>query len=115
MNTERQQFLTLLGRSHARLSSVEVSYLINCQPSDLSILIGARLLRPLGNPRKNAPKYFAAKRILELADDPAWLDKVTAKMQEYWQRHNHDKQNSSDEQSQESFALRPRKRLAAAA
>ncbi len=96
MNTERQQFLTLLGRSHARLSSVEVSYVINCQVSDLPILIEARLLRPLGNPRKNAPKYYAAKRILELADDPAWLDKVTAKLQEYWLVRNHHTPNSSD-------------------
>ena len=115
MNTERQQFLTLVGRIHARLSSVEVSYLINCQPSDLSILIGARLLRPLGNPRKNAPKYFAAKRILELADDPAWLDKVTAKLQEYWLVHNHDRQDRGDDHFREPVAARPRQRLGAAA
>jgi hypothetical protein len=61
---------------------------LNCQPHDVPILVGARLLKPLGNPAPNAIKFFAASEVVELAKDRAWLVKVTNAVNQHWQRQN---------------------------
>jgi hypothetical protein len=61
---------------------------LNCQTHDVPILVGARLLKPLGNPQKNGTKFFATAELLELMKDRAWLDKVTNAINQHWQRNN---------------------------
>jgi hypothetical protein len=66
---------------------------LNCQTHDVPILVGARLLKPLGNPRANGIKFFATAEMLELTKDKAWLVKVTNAVNQHWQKNNAAKKN----------------------
>ena len=59
----------------------------------MPILVGARLLKPLGNPPPNNVKFFAASELLELVEDRAWLGKVTNALNQHWQKRNAAKKN----------------------
>ena len=54
----------------------------------MPILVGARLLKPLGNPPPNSVKYFATLEVLEQAKDRTWLAKVTSALNQHWQNKN---------------------------
>jgi hypothetical protein len=88
MREDQHRFLTLLGQLPARLTSEQTAWVLNCQPHDVPILVGARLLKPLGNPPPNSVKYFAALEIIERGKDQTWLGKVTNALNQHWQRKN---------------------------
>ena len=67
--------------------------MLNCQPSDVRILLAAKLLKPLGNPPPNSVKFVATLELLELAKDRAWLAKMTNTLNQHWQKKNAAKQN----------------------
>ena len=80
--------MRVLGRLPARLTAEQAAWVINCQPSDVPILVVARLLKPLGNPQPHSVKYFAALELLEQVQDRTWLAKVTNALNQHWQRKN---------------------------
>ena len=88
MKEEQHQFLRLLGQLPARLTAEQAAWVLNCQPHDISILVTARLLKPLGNPRANGIKFFATAELLEQVKDKAWLVKVTNAVNRHWQKNN---------------------------
>jgi len=85
-----QDALALLNcrRLPARLSSTETAILLGFQEHDITALIGARLLSPLGKPVANAPKYFAAVDVLELAQNREWLSQATKALSKFWNDKN---------------------------
>jgi hypothetical protein len=93
MREDQQQFLRVLNHVPARLTAEQAAWVLNCQPSDVPILVSARLLKPLGNPPPNSVKYFAALELLELVKDRAWLAKVTNALNQHWQKKNAAKKN----------------------
>ena len=88
MKEELSQFMRLLGQPPARLTAEQVAAVLNCQPSDVRILVAVRLLKPLGNPPPNSVKFFATLELLELVKDRAWLAKVTNTLNQHWQKKN---------------------------
>jgi hypothetical protein len=88
MKEHQHHFLSLLGQLPARLTAEEAAWVLNCQPHDMPVLIVARLLKPLGNPAPNSIKFFATADILESAKDRHWLTKVTATINQHWQKKN---------------------------
>jgi hypothetical protein len=88
MREDQQQFMRVLGRLPARLTAEQAAWVINCQPSDVPILVGSRLLKPLGNPPPHSVKYFAASEVLEQVQDRTWLAKVTNALNQHWQKKN---------------------------
>jgi hypothetical protein len=88
MREDQQQFMRVLGRLPARLTAEQASWVINCQASDVPILVAARLLKPLGNPPPHSVKYFAAPELLEQVQDRTWLAKVTNALNQHWQNKN---------------------------
>ncbi len=93
MKEERFQFLTLLGQPPARLNAEQAAWVLNCQVHDISILVAARILKPLGNPSPNAIKFFATSEITELMKDRTWLVKVTNTVNQHWHQQNARKKN----------------------
>jgi hypothetical protein len=71
-----------------RLHVEEVADLLGFQAHDIPILVASKLLKPLGSPAPNAPKYFASIQILELAQDVEWLDKASKVMSKHWKMKN---------------------------
>ena len=81
----------ILGKLPARLNVEQVSWVLNCQPHDVPILVVAKLLRPLGTPALNSIKYFAAAEILELSNDRTWLARFTNAIGQHWKEKNFQK------------------------
>src|ERR1035441_8952480 len=94
LKEEQQRFLSLLGQLPARLTAEQAAWVLNCQPHDVPILVGARLLKPLGNPAANGSKFFAASELLARVKDKVWLVKVTNAVNHHWQRNNAGKKAS---------------------
>jgi hypothetical protein len=88
MRDDQQKFLQLLGRLPARLTAEQTAWVLNCQPHDVPILVATRLLKPLGNPPANGIKFFATTDLMELAQDRAWLAKMTHTISQHWQKRN---------------------------
>ena len=53
----------------ARLLAAQVAQLLNCSTEDVTILVGAGKLRPLGRPNPNAVKFFSAVELMNLLAD----------------------------------------------
>jgi len=47
MREDLNQFMRQLGQAPARLNAEQVAAVLNCQPSDVLIVVAARLLKPL--------------------------------------------------------------------
>lgn len=95
MREDQDKFLTLLGHPPARLTVEQTAWVLNCQAHDIPILVGARLLRPLGNPPPNGVKYFATADVLEAVKDRSWLAKITNTVCQHWQKKNARKKGRS--------------------
>jgi len=89
-----QERLALLNcrRLPGRLNSSETALLLGIQEHDIPVLIGARLILPLGNPASNAPKYFASVKVMAHAENPDWLGRATRALAKHWQRKNQGRQ-----------------------
>ena len=92
--------MRLLNQVPARLTAEQTAWVLNCQTSDVPILVVARLLKPLGNPPPHSVKYFAASELLEQIQDRTWLAKVTNALNQHWQRRNAAKKNHPVNSSQ---------------
>jgi hypothetical protein len=75
-------------RLPARLNSEQAALLLGFHEHDLAPLIAAGLLKPLGNPASNSPKYFPSVVVEALAQDERWLDRATRALAKYWSEKN---------------------------
>jgi hypothetical protein len=85
-----QEAIALLNcrRLPGRLTTGEAAVLLGFQEHDIAALIGGKMLRPLGDPAPNSPKYFAGSVIGTLASDPEWLSKATRMIAKHWLQKN---------------------------
>ena len=65
-----------------------MSSLLNCTDEDVSILVSAGKLQPLGRPRPNAVKFFSTVELIALLADRKWLDEAMKTIGQYWRRKN---------------------------
>lgn len=87
MNTDRNSFLNL-QHTPARMNAEETAWFLGFGPHEISILIAAHLLKPLGSPATNGCKYFSTKELERLGSDPAWMSKASDAIVKYWRRKN---------------------------
>ena len=82
--------INVLGspRLPARISVEQTAELLGFQEHDISVLIRKRLLKPLGKPAPNAPKWFASSIILKLIENDEWLSNATKTISENWKIKN---------------------------
>jgi hypothetical protein len=88
MRDDQHRFFMIHGHLPARVSAEQAGWLLNCLPHNIPVLVGARLLKPLGNPPANGYKYFATEEVLELSKDKAWLGRITNAIHHYWRDKN---------------------------
>jgi len=89
MQSKQHEFLSLAGLLPARLSCEQTAWRLNFAEHDIPILTAAGILRPLGRPAPNAPKYYALADVEEIANNPKLLDKATSAIQSHWLRRRH--------------------------
>jgi hypothetical protein len=80
----------------ARLDVTATAKLLGFAEHDIQILMAARKLTPLGDPAPNAPKWFAAVEIIQLAADRDWLHRATKELSKYW-RNKRERRVGSNE------------------
>jgi hypothetical protein len=85
---EAIQCLLSCRRLPGRLTTGETAVLLGFAEHDISLLVAGRMLKPLGQPAPNAPKYFAAIDVTKYASDSDWLSKATKVIALHWRRKN---------------------------
>ncbi len=76
-------------RLPARLGILEVAELLGFTEYDIRVLVGAKLLKPLGAPKQNSLKTFFSGDIQEKGQDHQWMDRATKKIQDHNTLRNH--------------------------
>lgn len=85
-----------------RLNAQETAWYLGFKLHEISILIGANLLEPLGHPPANTPKFFSSESLAELRNNPKWLEKATDAISAYWRRKNGQKRANRNRQPRHS-------------
>ncbi len=87
VNDERREFLSL-AMPPARLTAQEAAWFLGFSEKEISVLVGAGLLKPLGHPRANGVKHFAAVNLDQLRKDQKWLARASDGILQFWRRKN---------------------------
>jgi hypothetical protein len=87
VDADRCRFLSQ-SRFPGRVNALEAGWLLGFSTREISILVVARLLKPLGHPKVNAPKFFHRPQIDSLEGDRAWMSKACDAISSYWKIHN---------------------------
>lgn len=87
MSTDQTNLLGL-QRLPARLTVEETAWYLGFGPKEISILLAAKLLKPLGHPAVNGQKYFASCELERLRNDPEWLAKASDAVVRHWRKRN---------------------------
>jgi hypothetical protein len=97
MNDLTHAIMTTWAAKHlpARLTVPETAKVLGFAEHDIQILMAARKLIPLGEPAPNAPKWFAAMEIIQLASDRDWLHKATKEVSKHWRKKRERKRSQS--------------------
>ena len=66
------------------MNTSEVAVLLGFQEHDIAPLVEPKLLKPLGKPAPNAPKYFTAIEVLACAANRDWLLHATRAIAKHW-------------------------------
>ena len=94
MNPDTERFLNLRHLPD-RLTATETAAKLGLSPHEIPILVAKGLLKPLGHPAVNAPKFFLTATLKDLERDDKWHGKVADAIQEYWRSKNGRQQNST--------------------
>ncbi len=78
----------------ARIDASATAKLLGFAEHDIQILMASGRLIPLGDPAPNAPKYFSAVEMIELASDREWLHKATKELARHW-KHKRERHSRS--------------------
>ena len=87
LNNELKAILNL-NRPPARLNTAQTAAYLGFKPHDIPVLAARGFLKPLGDPMPNSDKYYARSKVLERADDEAWLSLATEALSQHWEDKN---------------------------
>lgn len=88
MNTDKEQFLNL-KTPPARLTAEQAAWYLGFSAHEIPILVTEGMLKPLGHPAQNAPKFFAFAALEEYRNDLKWLAKACDAISDHWKDRNH--------------------------
>jgi hypothetical protein len=95
MNPDMERFLNLTHLPQ-RLSAEEAARVLGLGPHEIPLLVSKGLLKPLGHPAPNAPKFFLRAAIVDLERDEKWHGKASDVLQQHWRFKNSRKQGAPD-------------------
>ncbi len=87
MNPEKSEFLRL-ATLPARLNLTETAWFLGFTEHDISLLVSAKLLKPLGRPPLSGSKYFSTVELQRLQADVGWLAKASDATVNHWKKKN---------------------------
>ena len=95
MQQDKEKFLNL-KLPPARLTTEETAWFLGFSFHEIPILMAKGLLKPLGHPPRNGPKFFAAAELEEQRRDAKWLAKASDAIVAHWQNKNSRKSSAQD-------------------
>jgi hypothetical protein len=95
VNPDIERFLNLRHLPD-RLTATEAAGKLGLSPHEIPILVAKGLLKPLGHPASNGPKFFLTATLKDLERDEKWHTKAADAVQEYWHHKNGRKQASAE-------------------
>ena len=98
MLQDKEHFLNLKNHS-ARVTAEEAGWILGFSAHEIPMLVAKGLLKPLGHPAHNGPKYFATAELEELCRDRKWLAKASDAIVGYWQNKNSRKNPAPSERN----------------
>ena len=93
--TQQAEFLSWKV-APARLNATQAAWYLGFEPHEITILVGAGVLKPLGHPARNSTKYFATEILEQLRHDEKWLARATDAIANYWKQRNARKKTASE-------------------
>jgi len=91
------------GKLPARLSLEQTAWVLGFGVHDISVLISARLIKPLGRPTTSGSKYFATVELEKLASDMRWLAKASDALVNYWRAKNAGRKGAAVPSTRKAF------------
>src|ERR1044071_2956292 len=79
----------------ARLDATQTAWFLGFELHEVSSLVGASLLKPLGHPARNSAKFFATQTLERLRRDEKWLARASDAITNYWKQRNARKKTAS--------------------
>ena len=61
----------------ARLDATQAAWFLGFEPHEISMLVTAGLLKPLGHPARNSTKFFATETLEQFRRDEKWLARAS--------------------------------------
>src|ERR1700733_6128305 len=92
MDPQREKFLNL-KTPPARLNVEETAWYLGFAAQDIPVLVSNGLLKSLGQPGEQSPKYFAFVTLENIRADPKWLARATNAIKDHWRQKNAKKKN----------------------
>jgi hypothetical protein len=83
-----EKFILSVRRLPARLDVRQAADVLGFLPHEISVLLKAGMLKPLGKPAANGHKFFCAAEIAALSENREWLDKATRTVAKHWKDRN---------------------------
>jgi hypothetical protein len=80
--------MLFLPRLPARLDINQTAEILGFLTHEISVLLKAGLLKPLGKPARNGHKFFCAMEMSALAENREWLDKASHTVTKHWKDRN---------------------------
>ena len=80
--------ILFLPRLPGRIDVKQASEILGFLPHELTVLLKAGLLKPLGKPAANGHKFFSAVEISDFSTNREWLDKATRAVAKHWKERN---------------------------
>jgi hypothetical protein len=87
MNIECQDFLNLLVKP-ALSGAREASWILGVDEDWILVLVQGRHLPMAGGHEPGCQFYFSTARLLQLAEDPGWLDRAVCLVRRTFQKKN---------------------------
>ncbi len=78
----------------ARLDALQAAWFLGFEPHEITMLIAAGLLKPLGHPARNSTKFFATETLEQFRRDEKWLARASDAISNYWRERNARKKGS---------------------
>ena len=71
-----------------RLTATQTAWFLGFEPEEITLLISAGLLKPLGHPPRNGTKFFATETLEQIRRDEKWLARASDAICAYWRERN---------------------------
>jgi hypothetical protein len=88
MNQEKKKKFLEMPVPPALLTITETSWLLGFTEQDITVLVSAGLLKPLGHPPQYGSKYFATAELQTLRSDTRWLARGIGRHGKFLEKEN---------------------------